>query len=373
MSDQRGIKTKSQPTITDVAELANVSISTVSRVLNKSSYVDPEKEERIFAAVRELGFTPRAAARALAGKGTKVLGLLVPEISGEFFVPMLRGIEAAAWEAGYELIVQTTRYRAARGWSHSLGKHNTDGLLLFAGSADRRALEKLASSGFPAVLLYTEAPELGFSSVTVENESGAAAAVRHLIEAHARRRIIYLSGPAGVHDAEARLRGYRTALAAAGIAFDPGLLAPGDFSAEVAAASIRGLLARGIPFDAVFAGDDGSASGVLAALAEAGIEAGQEVSVVGFDDLPFAAHAIPPLATVRAPTEEVGAASVRLLLGQIKGAYSEGARRRDAVGCESLVLPTAFVPRASCGCDYRSGVDPIRAIQDQEYSERSEV
>lgn len=336
-----------RPTISDVAALAGVSISTVSRVLNDSSFVAPEKSERILAAISELGFSPRAAARTLAGKGTNTLGLLVPEISGDFFVPMLRGIEAAASAADYELIIQTTRYRSAREWSHSLGEHNTDGLLLFVDSADRKYLAQLAGAKFPAVLLYTEAPDLGLPSVTVDNEGGAAAAVRHLIEAHARRRIAFLKGPAGNHDAEARFRGYRRALVAAGIPFVPELVAAGEYQAEAAAASIRGLLARGIVFDAVFSCDDGSASGVLAALAEAGIEPGKDVSVVGFDDLPFAAHAIPPLASVHAPTEDVGARSVEILIECIRNRGGEGGNP------ESLVLPTSFVPRKSCGCGQR--------------------
>jgi DNA-binding LacI/PurR family transcriptional regulator len=121
---------------------------------HKSSYSIPAKAERVLAAIKELGFSPRAAARALAGKGTKALGLLIPEISGDFFVPMLRGIEAAAREADYELIIQTTRYHTAGGWSQSLGEHNTDGLLLFADSADRALLSRLAASRFPGPALY---------------------------------------------------------------------------------------------------------------------------------------------------------------------------------------------------------------------------
>jgi 6-phospho-beta-glucosidase len=331
---------KSILTITDVAIKAGVSISTVSRVLNESAYVDPQKAERVKAAIQNLGFTPQAAARTLAGKKTHVIGLLIPEISGDFFVPLLRGIEASASDAGYELVIQTTRYRSARQWPHTLGEHNTDGLLLFADSANKQTLEKLASVGFPTVLLYFEALDLGIPSVTLQNEKGAFEAVAHMIEIHDRKRIVYLAGPEGVHDAEARFRGYHSALEARGIPFDPGLIAPGDFSATTAARSIRAMLAAGVKFDAVFAGDDGAASGVLAALAEAGIEAGGDVSVIGFDDLAFAINTIPPLATVRAPTEALGTSAVRLLMELIAG----------KVQAESLVLPTTFVPRASCGC-----------------------
>jgi len=333
----------SQATIDDVAREAGVSIATVSRVLNGTARVDPAKEARVREAILALGFAPRAAARALAGRKTRVIGLVVPEISGDFFVPMLRGIEGAAGEAGYELLVQTGRpHDGDRALSCLVGQ-SADGLLLFTDSVDEEALRRISAARLPAVLLYAEAPGLDIPSVTVENEAGAALAVSHLIDRHSRRRIACVRGPVGVHDAEARLAGYRSALATCGIAFDPGLVVPGDFRAEVAAASIRSLIARGVPFDAVFAGDDASAMGVLAALTEAGIAPGRDVSVIGFDDLPFAANAIPPLATVRAPTEEVGAASVRLLVQRIEG-------RAGAGEAESLILPTSFVPRASCGC-----------------------
>ena len=336
-------KDASQSTIDDVAREAGVSIATVSRVLNGTARVDPAKEARVREAVLALGFSPRAAARALAGRKTHVLGLVVPEISGDFFVPMLRGIEKAAREAGFELLVQTCRpHEGDRALSCLVGQ-SADGLLLFTDSADEEALRRISAARLPAVLLYAEAPGLDIPSVTVENEAGAALAVCHLIDRHGRRRIACVRGPLGVHDAEARLAGYRSALATCGIAFDPDLVVPGDFQAAVAAASVRGLIARGVAFDAVFAGDDASALGVLAALAEAGLAPGRDVSVIGFDDLPFAASAIPPLATVRAPTEEVGAASVRLLVERIEGGGGGGKPG-------SLVLPTVLVPRASCGC-----------------------
>lgn len=336
---------KSQATIIDVAARAQVSISTVSRVLNGTAFVEEEKKLRVEAAIAELGFAPRAAARALAGRRTKTIGLLVPEISGDFFVPMLRGVEGAANEAGYELLIQTTRFDRGPARRRVLGEQNTDGLLLFADSVDGASLIELAEKDFPLVLLYTDAPAgLELPSVTVENEAGAAEAVGHLADAHKRRRIVCLTGPEGNHDAEARLAGYRLALAQRGLAFDPELLAPGDFSGPRAAASIQGLIARGVAFDAIFAGDDGAALGVLGALSEAGVEVGRDVSVIGFDDLAFARLSRPPLATVKAPTEEVGSESVRLLIDRIEG--------RDA---RSLILPTTFLPRSSCGCGHGRG------------------
>lgn len=329
-----------QATIADVAARAGVSISTVSRVLNSSSYVDPLKAERIVATIRELGFAPRAAARALAGARTGILGLLVPEISDDFFLPMLRGIEGAARLAGFELMIRTTGLGAGRRAERDAGA--VDGLLLFADSARPDLIEDLVRRGAPLVLLYAATPAgLELPSLTVDNEGGARAAVSHLALVHGRRRIACLAGPAGNHDAQARLRGYRAALGELGLPFDPGLVASGDFSSIRAEEATRALIARGVAFDAVFACDDGAALGVLSALAEAGRRPGAEVSVVGFDDLSLAGAY--SLATVRAPTEEVGAEGARLLIGLVEG-------RQGARGAASRIFPTSFVPRASCGC-----------------------
>jgi DNA-binding LacI/PurR family transcriptional regulator len=280
----------------------------------------------------------------LAGRKKMTLGLLVPEISGDFFVPMLRGIERASSAAGYELLIQTTAYRRSAGFRRVLGERNTDGLLLFEDSVDARALAEFEAAAFPVVLLYAEAlPPSTLPSVTIENEQGAAEAVEHLAVFHRRRRIVCLVGPEGNHDAASRERGYRAALGKLGIEFDPALMAPGDYRAARAAESIRALLTAGVDFDAVFAGDDGAAMGVLAALRDAGKRVPEDVAVVGFDDQSLAAETGMDLSTVRAPTEEVGGEAVRLLLAKIGGEER----------ISSLVLPTVFVPRASCGCARR--------------------
>lgn len=334
----------SQAGIREVAAAAGVSIATVSRVLNGTAYVLPETRQRVEASVAELRFVPQSAARALAGRRKMTLGLLVPEISGDFFAPMLRGIERASSAAGYELLIQTTAYRSSTGFRRALGERNTDGLLLFDHSVDDSTLAELEASGFPVVLLYTEASAPSkLVSVTIENERGAADAVKHLAEIHGRRRIVCLVGPEGNHDAASRERGYRGALEKLGIGFDPELLAPGDYSAGRAAESVRALVDRGVIFDAVFAGDDGAAIGVLAALREVGRRVPEDVAVVGFDDQSLAAEGAMNLSTVRAPTEDVGSEAVRLLLRQIEG--------EERVS--SLVLPTVFVPRTSCGCARR--------------------
>jgi LacI family transcriptional regulator len=328
-------------TIQDVADLAGVSIATVSRVVNGKSPVVPETAQRVMDAIRELNYVPRAAARILASKRTDTLGLIVPEISGEFFAPMLRGIEAAAGEAGFDLLIHTTAYKTPEFRRHTLGEHNTDGLLVFIGSMEPAELQRLHSIGFPVVFLHQTAPEgLNIPVVTVENKKGAMLAVEHLIEVHACRRILYLNGPEGNEDAGWRERGYRLALEKHNIPFDPALVVPGDFSSRRAEQAMREFLAGGLAFDAIFSGDDLAAVGAMSSLREAGLRIPEDVKIVGFDDVPLARHLTPPLTTVHAPTEEVGRVATDLLVRLV---------RRESVERE-ILLPTELTIRQSCGC-----------------------
>lgn len=332
---------KNPATIEDVARLAGVSIATVSRVVNGKSPVVPETAQRVMEAIRELNYVPRAAARILASKRTNTLGLIVPEISGEFFAPMLRGIEATAGEAGFDLLIHTTSYRKPEMRRHTLGEHNTDGLLVFIGSMEMAELERLNSIGFPVVFLHQTAPEgLNIPIVTVENKKGAMLAVEHLIEVHGCCRILYLNGPEDNEDAGWRERGYRMALEKHGIPFDPALLVPGDFSSRRSAQTIHEVLQSGLQFDSIFSGDDMAGVGALSALREAGLRVPQDVKLVGFDDIPLARHLTPPLTTIHAPTEEVGRIATDLLVRLV---------RRETVEAQVL-LPTELTIRQSCGC-----------------------
>ena len=327
------------PTIADVARQADVSIATVSRVLNGTTPVQAEKADRVRLAMEELQFVPRHAARVLASKRTNTIGLLLPEISGAFFSPMLKGIEAAAHEAGYDLLVHSTQQvTTAR---RRLGEHNTDGLLIFTNSLAPGELQRLHSLNFPIVLLHQTPPDsLDIPVIAIENKDGAVMLVRHLIETHGRRRIVYLRGPEGHEDSVWRERGYREALENHAIEFDSDLIISGGFDDEEAFAAIQGLLADGIEFDAVFAGDDDAAIGAMRALKLAGHVVPQDVSVVGFDDVPFARYLSPALTTVRAPIEQVGREAVRQLTRLINGEQAEAL----------TLMRTELVIRESCGC-----------------------
>jgi LacI family transcriptional regulator len=255
---------------------------------------------------------------------------------------MLKGIESAAYEAGYELLIHSTRKEGPS--RRPLGEHNTDGLLIFTDSLDHRELHRLYNIGFPIVLLHQTPPDsLAIPVITIENKHGAMSLTKHLIESHGCRRIVFLRGPEGHEDSVWRERGYREALEEHRIIFDPGLIGAGEFDEEEGFATIQHMLMQGIKFDAIFAGDDDSAIGAIRALKMAGRRIPQDVAVVGFDDVPFARYLSPALTTVRAPIEQVGREAVRQLVRQMNGEQAE----------PLTLMRTELVIRESCGCIFR--------------------
>ena len=331
----------SRPTIADVAQRAGVSIATVSRVLNGTAPVDFATAERVRSAINALNYVPHAAARTLAIRRTDTIGLLLPEIGGVFFQPMLRGVEAGVSEAGFDLLIHTTQSRPENTPHRPLGEHNTDGLLVFTESLDVKELTRLHSIGFPVVLLHQASPNtLNIPVVTIENQSGAQRIVDHLIEVHHCHRIVFLQGPEGHEDSIWREKGYCLALNAHGIPFDPLLVRRGEFNQDEARAALEQILLERVDFDAIFTGDDDSAVGVMLGLRQAGRRVPEDVAVVGFDDSMFARTLVPPLTTVHAPTEQVGWEAVRQLIRIIRGETVE----------PRLVLSTELFIRQSCGC-----------------------
>jgi LacI family transcriptional regulator len=329
-------------TIADVAKRAGVSIATVSRVINGNTPVVVATAERVHAAIKELNFVPRTAARVLASRRTNTIGLLLPEIGGWFFPSMLRGIESAARKFGFDLLIHTVDVDYPLKTSRrALGMHNTDGLIVFTNSVGDEELSYLEQSGFPIVLLHQTPPKnLSIPVITIENKDGAQKLMNHLIEVHHCRRIAFLRGPQGHEDSEWRERGYREALEAHNIPFDESLVTTGGFDEAEAMNAVTQWALEGLEFDAIFAGDDDAALGVFAALQHADRTIPGDVAVVGFDDVPVSRFMSPPLTTVRAPTEQTGMDAVKQLVHLI---------RNEPVESITL-LPTELVIRKSCGC-----------------------
>ena len=337
------VENPSRVTIADVARQAEVSTATVSRVVNKSGAVASDTADRVWSVIKQLNYVPHMGARVLAGNRTQTLGLILPGISGYFFAELLRGIEDSVANHGYDLLIYATHRgdKRERDFYLPLNEHNTDGLIVFTESLDEDEIARLAAQRLPVVLLHQSSPVgLGIPCVTFENKDGARAIVEHLIKVHGCRRIAHLAGSEGQEDAYWRELGYRQALAANGIPFDPALVALGDFDVKGAETAVARWLAEGLELDAIFAADDGSATGAISALRRAGKRIPQDVAVVGFDDAPFSGHLTPGLTTVRAPIEKAGKTAAEQLFTLIGGGQAD----------LFTLLPTEPIFRQSCGC-----------------------
>jgi len=333
-----------RPTIDDVANEAGVSIATVSRVLNKNARVASKTIERVQTAIDSLNYQPQAAARILASRKTNTIGLLLPEISGHFFFPMILGIEGSAHKNGYNLLVHSA-VRSEKQYQGQLplglGEHNTDGLIIFTHSLNENELCRLHDLGLPMILLHQSPPDgLIIPNVTFENKEGSRQLVEHLIEEHGYRKIVFVAGPEEHEDSYWREMGYLEALQAHNISVDPLLKLNGNFEALKAKEAVSRLINSGTDLDAIFAADDESASGAMMALREAGLRIPEDIAVVGFDDTQLALHLSPPLTTVHAPIEQAGRQAVVQLIQLING------KDADAV----TLLSTELVIRQSCGC-----------------------
>ncbi len=336
-------KRSSSVTIRDVARQTGVSVATVSRYINRNAPVSEEVAERLKQVMSELSYVPHAAARNLASRKNRVIGLLLSTLHNDFFVPLLNGVEAVVRQKEFNLIIATYHANSRTEMPSPIGPHNTDGLLVFSDGLIDEDLASLHSRNFPMVLVHRlPPPGLSITSITVENTQVTRNLIEHLIQVHGRRRIVFMRGPAHQEDSLLRETGYKAALQANGIPVDENLFLNGEFERDIAYNVMNEFLDRKeqIAFDAVFTGDDDAAIGVLRSLQEHNLRVPEDVAVIGFDDLGFAQFLNPPLTTVRAPTELVGKIATERLFELLENHPSD----------EVNVLPTEIIFRRSCGC-----------------------
>ncbi len=302
--------------MSDVGRLAGVSHQTVSRVINGSPHVRPETRERVLAAMQELGYRPNSLARALATGRSNTLGVVSFDTTLYGPASTLYGIERAAHEAGYFIIVASLKVldrESVMDAVERLRLRGVDGILAIAPQED--AVEALLHAPSEVPLVAVEAgPEGAVPVVAVDQFAGAVTATRHLLDL-GHRTVWHIAGPKDFIEAQQRLEGWRHALECAGVERPRPLF--GDWSAR-AGYDLGRRLSRGGAITAIFAANDQMALGVLRAIQEAGLEVPAEVSVVGFDDIPEAPYLMPPLTTIRQDFDEVGRRSLRLLLTRIK-------------------------------------------------------
>lgn len=304
-----------------------MSISTVSRVLNRSGPVSKQTQERVLAAVAQLGYYPNSLARGLVTKRSGGIGATVTDLSDPFFGLMLKGIEERVEQGGMHLVVTDGhgQVHAERESLAFLTRHNADAIIAYLQQLPDREVLEWARPDRPLVLIARRVPALESRCLYIDNVLGGAVATRHLL-AMGHHRIAHISGPMSLVDGRHRLRGYRLALEEAGIPFDGDLVVEADFTPNGGAAAMSRLLGRGRPFSAVFAANDQMAAGAMDVLRRRRLRVPEDVSVVGFDDLPMVRYLYAPLTTVRQPVLEMGRAAAELALAALRGEGVEVSR-----------------------------------------------
>ena len=330
-------------TMKDVARMAKVSVATVSRVLNSSAPVRVDTSARVLEIARELRFSPNGAARTLKRRQASALGVILPDLYGEFFSELLRGIDLEAQRAGHALLVSSSHHDA-HGVSVAVRamRGRVDGLLVMAPEVSSASLATALPDGLPTVILNTASTAGAAAAVTVDNMGGTRVVVHHLA-ALGHQLVAFLCGPSRNADAAARLRGYRTAMRATGLTVHESLVLHGDFTEQGGWLAARALIARdGRRPTALFAANDAMAVGVLLALHESGIDVPGDISVVGFDDIPIARYVTPSLTTVRVAIDVLGGRAAALLFRALTDPMMQGNGRRE-------VIPAELIIRQSCG------------------------
>jgi len=330
----------------EVAKLSGVSRSTVSRVVNNDPNVKDETRERVEAIMRQLNYQPNAAARSLAAGRTRVLGLVIPMrvsslFTDPYFPQLIQGVSSACNALEYSVMLWIAEPEYERRTARQvLSNGLVDGVIIASSQLDDPVVNSLIESSLPFILVGRLPEHPIVSYVDVDNIHSAAEAVMHLFRL-GRRRVATITGPLNMIAGADRLEGYQQALHQRGLTVNHDLIAEGDFTEDGGYWAMQKLLSQNP--DAVFVASDAMTQGAYRALREAGRQVPQDIAVVGFDDMPFAARMSPALTTVRQPTIRVGALAAETLIDMV----SDEARQP-----RRLVLPTELVIRASCGASY---------------------
>lgn len=330
-------------TIRDVAERAEVSVASVSRVLNGTGPVTETTRNRVLEAAAALQYVPHSGARSLSTSKTRMIGLILPDLYGEFFPELIRGMDVAARSLGYHLIVSSSHEDAeeASAAVRSM-RGRVDGLIVLSPHLGAAHLAT-GLAGRTPVLMMNGGTDGGYPSIVIDNHGGAMLAVAHLIDT-GRRRIAHIAGPAGHLDAEARRVGYLQAMARAGL---PATVLDGQFTHVSGHVAGLDLLQREPRPDAVFAGNDNMAVGAMLALQDAGLNVPEDIAVVGFDDLPTAGLVRPGLTTVRTSIPETGRGALERLVRLINAAGEAVADTACEIVRPELVVRASSSPAAS--------------------------
>ena len=308
-------------TIRDVARAADVSVATVSRALNGIEKVASPTRDHVLKIVHELDYVPHSGARALSSKRTDTIGVLLPDLHGEFFSELIRGIDLAARARGLHLLLSSSHGDPVEAAAALRAmRSRVDSIIMMSLNAGNDAVVPAAPAGVPLVLLGGNRRSAGCPSFVIDNYDGAFAITEHLTDG-GKRSVAFVAGPADNIEASERLRGYRAALKRTAGAF-PEWIVQGDFGEESGREAARTLAAAGPP-DAIFCANDMMAIGCLEGLRDAGIAVPDDVALAGFDDIPITRYVNPPLTTAAVPIAEMGRQALECCADIIAGRQPE--------------------------------------------------
>ena len=326
-----------EATIRDVARRAKLSVATVSRALNGLENVSERARERIVAAVKELGYIPHAGARSLSLSRNNAIGVVLPDLHGEFFSEIVRGMDREASRRGFLLLLSNLHAGSAQAANALRAmRGRVDGLIVMAPHVGAAELASALPSGLPSVLINTRHASGQHPTIHLDNAAGVSAVVEHLFLL-GRRRLVHIAGPASNIDAQERAAAFRNALARYGL---EGEIVQGDFELQSGEAAIATLIANAVEFDAVVAANDNMAIGAIEALRASGRRIPDDVAVAGFDDIPLARHL--GITTVRVRIAELGE---RALVRLLDGLPNED-RSGDELHAPELVVRSTTDPKA---------------------------
>jgi len=329
-------------TIKDVARKAGVSVATVSRAFNNAESVSEETLTLVQQVARDIRYFPNAAGRSLSMQKTDAIGLLLPDLFGEFFSEVIRGSDQVVQENHFHLLVSSSHStREEIEAALKVMRARIDGLIVMSPHIDARALNENLPHTLPVVLLNCHVEDDLFDSVNIDNFGGAFQMVQHLL-GHGRRRIAIIKGKEQNFDAAERLRGYRACIEHEHAERNSALELDGNFSEASGYDAVKKALDIHPRPTAIFASNDSMAIGALSALHEAGVRVPDEIALAGFDDIPVARYLSPALTSVHFGIDDLGALGVKTVFHAIR----EKNRHRK----QRVMLPTTLTVRESCGC-----------------------
>jgi LacI family transcriptional regulator len=304
--------------IYEVAELAGVSLATVSRVINPGAKVSEKTRQKVLSAMQQLGYQPNSIAQSLATRSSNSVGVIVSELHGPFFGTMLSTIEETLKAAGKFVLVAAghSKEEQEREAIRFLVSRNCDALIVHCERLTDKFLVDHDHEKTPLVVMNRKVRGLADRCFSLNNERGGFLATQSLLQ-RKHKKIAYISGPLDWVDAKQRLAGHKRALTEAGVKFDERLLVEGDYHETGGQDALNALFAKGIPFTALVCANDEMAAGAMAAAHERGLDLPRELSIVGYDDAPISRYVYPKLTTVHYPVADMGRMAARWVLRNV--------------------------------------------------------